>query len=169
VNNWSENGTRRGLLLSNYCVFPVSDKIGAIQDQTGYAAAVDLEDHGQVLTYFLSWRHLPIWRSSVGKKLFVGNLSFSTTESAINELFAQHGTVDSCRLITDRETGRGKGFAFVEMSTSEEAQGAITTLDGREFDGRALKVNEARPQTESRGFGGGGSRSSYGGGERRTY
>lgn len=105
----------------------------------------------------------------MGKKLFVGNLSFSTTESAINELFAQHGTVDSCRLITDRETGRGKGFAFVEMSTSEEAQGAITTLDGREFDGRALKVNEARPQTESRGFGGGGSRSSYGGGERRTY
>ena len=82
----------------------------------------------------------------MGTKLYVGNLAFSSTEETINNLFSQHGTVDSCRFITDRDTGRSKGFGFVEMSSSEEAQEAISRLDGQEVDGRALKVNEARPK-----------------------
>jgi len=96
----------------------------------------------------------------MGRKVYVGNLAFSVTESSLNDLFSQHGTVDSCRLITDRDTGRSKGFAFVEMSTDEEASKAIAALSGQEHEGRALTVNEARPQ-EPR-FGGGGG----GGGER---
>ncbi len=89
----------------------------------------------------------------MGRKIYVGNLAFSATENSINDLFSQHGTVDSCQLIIDRETGRSKGFGFVEMSTDEEAQNAITSLNGQEVDGRSLKVNEARPQAErSRGF-----------------
>src|SRR5262249_33673560 len=93
----------------------------------------------------------------MGKKIYVGHLAFFRTENELNDLFGQHGTVDSCRLITDRETGRSKGFAFVEMSTEEEAQGAISALSGQEFEGRALTVNEARPQEpRSGGFGGGG-------------
>lgn len=98
----------------------------------------------------------------MGKKLFVGNLAFSATESTIHSLFSQHGSVESCRLIMDRETGRSKGFAFVEMSSDEEAQSVISTLDGHEVEGRALKVNEARPQVErsSGGFGG-SSRGDY--------
>jgi cold-inducible RNA-binding protein len=101
-------------------------------------------------------------------KLYVGNLAFSATENSINELFSQHGTVSSCQIITDRDTGRSKGFGFVEMSTDEEAQNAISRLDGSEVDGRALKVNEARPKAprSSGGFGGGygGDRGGYGGG-----
>ncbi len=81
------------------------------------------------------------------KKIFVGNLAFSSTEGSISELFSQYGSVVSCRLISDRDTGRSKGFAFVEMSSNEEADKAISSLDGREVDGRALKVNEARPKT----------------------
>lgn len=87
----------------------------------------------------------------MGKKIYVGNLSYSVTESSLSDLFAQHGTVDSCRLITDRDTGRSKGFAFVEMSTDEEAQGAISVLGGQDFEGRALTVSEARPQTPRSG------------------
>lgn len=98
----------------------------------------------------------------MGKKVYVGNLAFSVTESSLNDLFGQHGTVHSCRLITDRDTGRSKGFAFVEMSTDEEADNAISALSGHEYDGRALTVNEARPQ-ESRGGGGGGGGFSSGG------
>ncbi len=90
----------------------------------------------------------------MGKKLYVGNLAFSATEESINNLFSQHGTVDSCRLVTDRDTGRSKGFGFVEMSSPEEAATAISSLDGKELDGRALKVNEARPKPE--GFSGRG-------------
>lgn len=88
----------------------------------------------------------------MGKKLYVGNLAYSATEESLNTLFSQHGTVDSCQLITDRETGRSKGFGFVEMSSDEEAQAAISGLDGRDVDGRPLRVSEARPK--SGGFSG---------------
>lgn len=94
----------------------------------------------------------------MGRRLYVGNLSFTVTESELSDLFSQAGTIDSVNLITDRGTGRSKGFGFVEMATDEEAQGAITKFNGQEFQGRQLTVNEARPK-ESRsggGFGGGG-------------
>lgn len=81
-------------------------------------------------------------------KLYVGNLPYSTQESDLKELFGQYGTVESVRLITDRDTGRSKGFAFVEFSTKEEADAAIEALNGKEHEGRALVVNEARPMTE---------------------
>ncbi len=104
----------------------------------------------------------------MGKKLYVGNLSYSATESSINDLFSQIGTVDSVRLITDRDSGRSKGFGFVEMSTDEEAEKAIAELNGKELDGRALTVNEARPQEPRSGGGGfgggGGGRGGFGGG-----
>ena len=100
----------------------------------------------------------------MGKKLYVGNLSYSATEGSINDLFSQHGTVDSCQLIMDRATGRSKGFGFVEMSTDEEAEKAISSLNGQEVDGRALTVNEARPQAPRSGGGGGYSGRSGGGG-----
>jgi RNA recognition motif-containing protein len=104
----------------------------------------------------------------MGKRIYVGNLAFSVTEGALNDLFAQYGAVDSCRLITDRETGRSKGFGFVEMATEEEATNAISELNGRDFEGRTLTVNEARPP-EPRvgggfGGGGGGGRGGFGGG-----
>ena len=98
----------------------------------------------------------------MGSKLYVGNLPFNTTEQSLNELFADHGAVTSARIITDRETGRSKGFGFVEMSNGDEAQSAIETLNGQEFQGRKLVVNEARPQEPRapRSGGGGG----FGGG-----
>ncbi len=94
-------------------------------------------------------------------KLYVGNLPYSTTEEDLKELFSAHGTVASVRLISDRDTGRSKGFAFVEFDSDDEAKAAIDALNGHEFGGRALVVNEARPQTERparREGGGGGSR-----------
>ena len=91
----------------------------------------------------------------MSKKLYVGNLAFQTTSQDLQELFAQAGTVESASVIEDRDTGQSKGFAFVEMSTEEEAASAIQQFNGREVAGRALKVNEARPR-ESRGGGGGG-------------
>jgi RNA recognition motif-containing protein len=105
----------------------------------------------------------------VGKKLYVGNLPFSTTEGMLQDLFSAVGTVESCRLITDRDSGRSKGFGFVEMSTDEEAEKAISELNGKEMEGRALTVNEARPQEPRSGGGfggggGGGSRGGFGGG-----
>lgn len=99
----------------------------------------------------------------MGKRLYVGNLPFSATEDVIQDLFAQVGAVDSCRLITDRDTGRSKGFGFVEMATDEEAEKAISELNGREVDGRALTVNEARPKESG---GGGGFRGGRDGGRR---
>ena len=93
-------------------------------------------------------------------KLYVGNLSFNTSDQDLNALFGAHGTVQSTNIIEDRETGRSRGFGFVEMSTKEEAQAAITALDGKECDGRNLKVNEAKPRENRSGGGGGG----YGGG-----
>jgi cold-inducible RNA-binding protein len=95
-------------------------------------------------------------------KLFVGNLSFNTTENDLLDMFKQAGTVSSCELIMDKFTNKSRGFAFVTMGTQEEATAAITQLNGKEVDGRALTVNEARPREERpRGGGGGGG---YGGG-----
>ena len=100
----------------------------------------------------------------MGKKLYVGNLPFSTTDQALSELFSQCGTVESAKIITDRETGRSKGFGFVEMSSDSEANEAISKFNGQQNDGRAMTVNEARPQAprDSRGGGGGGG-GGYGG------
>jgi RNA recognition motif-containing protein len=96
----------------------------------------------------------------MGKKLYVGNLPFSETEETITETFSQCGTVESAKLIIDRETGRSKGFAFVEMSSEDEAQEAISKFDGQEMNGRPLRVNEAKPQEprNNRGGFGGGNR-----------
>lgn len=91
----------------------------------------------------------------MGTKLYVGSLPYSTTEQELSELFSQHGTVQSAKVITDRYTGQSRGFGFVEMATGEEAQKAITALNGSPLGGRTLVVNEARPQ-EKRAFGGGG-------------
>jgi len=83
----------------------------------------------------------------MGKKLYVGNLPYSATDDVLAGIFAECGTVDSAKVITDRETGRSKGFGFVEMSTDEEALTAIEKFDGSECDGRPMRVNEARPMT----------------------
>ena len=99
----------------------------------------------------------------MGKKLYVGNLSYGTTDSDLQRLFEAHGTVQSAQVIMDRDTGRSKGFGFVEMGSDAEAQAAIQALGGKEVDGRALTVNEARPKTEG-GRGGGGGGRGYGGG-----
>ena len=96
-------------------------------------------------------------------KLYIGILSFDTTTQDLETLFGECGTVESANIIEDRDTGRSRGFAFVEMSNQEEAQKAISELNGREIDGRELKVNEAKPQ-EKRAGGGGGGRGGYGGG-----
>ncbi|MGO8697262.1 MAG: RNA recognition motif domain-containing protein [Limisphaerales bacterium] len=96
-------------------------------------------------------------------KLFVGNLSFNTTENDLQDAFAAHGTVIQANLMMDRSTGRSRGFAFVTMSTPEEAQKALAALNGTSVDGRALTVNIARPR-EERSPGGGGQRRPYGGG-----
>ncbi|MCU1288319.1 MAG: recognition motif protein [Acidobacteria bacterium] len=95
-------------------------------------------------------------------KLYVGNLSFNTSTQELEQMFGEIGTVESANIIEDRETGRSRGFAFVEMSSKEEAQNAISTLNGKEIDGRELTVNEAKPR-EDRG-GGGGGRGGFGGG-----
>lgn len=92
----------------------------------------------------------------MNKKLYVGNLPYSITEDQLRELFAPHGTVESCRIITDKFSGQSKGFGFVEMATEEEAQKAIEAVNGREEGGRAMVVNEARPERPRGDFGGGG-------------
>jgi len=100
----------------------------------------------------------------VGKKLYVGSLSYSTSEATLERFFSQVGAVDSVRIVTDRDTGRAKGFGFVEMNTDADAARAINELNGAELDGRALIVSEARPQENRGGGGGGGGRGGYGGG-----
>jgi len=101
----------------------------------------------------------------VGKKLYVGNLSYSATHTNLEEWFAQYGTVQSAQVITDRDTGRSKGFGFVEMDTDAQAQAAIQGLNDQEFDGRRLTVNEAKPREPRSGGGGyGGGGGGYGGG-----
>ena len=99
----------------------------------------------------------------MGTKLYVGSLPYSTTEQQLSELFSQHGTVQSAKVITDRYTGQSRGFGFVEMATAEEAQKAIAALNGAALGGRTLVVNEARPQ-EKRPYGGGGAGPAGGGG-----
>jgi RNA recognition motif-containing protein len=95
----------------------------------------------------------------MGKKLYVGNLAYGISDSDLEQLFAQYGTVQSAQVIMDRDTGRSKGFGFVEMGNDQEAQAAISGLNGTESEGRALTVNEARPKES-----GGGGRGGYGGG-----
>src|SRR5580658_4731429 len=97
------------------------------------------------------------------KNIFVGNLSFSATEDSVRTLFEAYGTVDRVNLITDRDSGQARGFGFVEMSNNAEGDKAIAGLNGKELDGRALNVNEARPK-EDRGGGGGGGRGHGGSG-----
>ncbi len=104
-------------------------------------------------------------------KLYVGNLSFGVTSDDLQEHFAQAGTVESAKVVEDRDTGRSRGFGFVEMSSSDEAQAAIEQFNGQDLDGRSLVVNEARPREEGGGGrggrgGGGGGRGGYGGGGR---
>jgi RNA recognition motif-containing protein len=112
--------------------------------------------------------------NEMGKRLFVGNLSYNTTEMDLRDAFGQLGTVADAKVVMDRDTGRPRGFAFVEMSTDEEAQNAIQQFNGRELDGRAIVVNEAQERSGGgggrggggggRGFGGGGGRGGGGGG-----
>ena len=109
----------------------------------------------------------------MAKKLYVGQLSYDTTDESLKEAFAQCGTVVSASVIIDKMSGRSKGFGFVEMSTDEEATAAISTWDGQELDGRRIKVNEARPMEDRPprrdfgGGGGGGGRGGFGGGRER--
>jgi RNA recognition motif-containing protein len=103
----------------------------------------------------------------MGSKLYVGNLSYSTSSSDLQQLFTPYGTVQSAEVIADRETGRSKGFGFVQMGSDEEAQAAIAAMNGQQVDGRALTVNEAKPREDrprGGGGGGGGGRGGYGGG-----
>jgi len=98
----------------------------------------------------------------MGKKLYVGNLPYSITGDELNQLFGQHGTVESADVVMDTATGRSKGFGFVQMASDEEAKAAIAALNGKDYNGRPLTVDEARPRKE--GGGGGGGRGGYGGG-----
>ena len=97
----------------------------------------------------------------MGKRLYVGNLDYGVTDSDLEQMFAAHGTVESAQVVMDRDTGRSKGFGFVEMKTDQEAQAAIAALNGQLSNGRNLTVNEARPREDR---GGGGGRGGYGGG-----
>ena len=101
----------------------------------------------------------------MGRKIYVGNLSYGISDSDLQQMFEAHGSVQSAQVIMDRETGRSKGFGFVEMGSDQEAQAAIAALNGKEMDGRTLTVNEARPKEGGGGRGGsGGGRGGYGGG-----
>jgi RNA recognition motif-containing protein len=101
----------------------------------------------------------------MGNKLYVGNLSYNVRDDDLQQAFAQYGTVSSAKVMMDRDTGRSKGFGFVEMGSDPEAQAAINGMNGQALDGRAIVVNEARPREERPGgFGGGGSRGGFGGG-----
>src|SRR5207253_11393510 len=102
----------------------------------------------------------------MGTKLYVGGLPYSSTEQQLQELFSQHGSVTSVKIITDKFTGQSRGFGFVEMATGEQAQKAISALNGTQMDGRTITVNEARPQEKRTGGGGGGYGGGGGGGDR---
>jgi hypothetical protein len=122
----------------------------------------------QLLLFMVPWI-LSIGDPMANAKLYVGNLSYNSTEDSLAGLFSQFGEVISARIVTDRETGRSKGFGFVEMASAEAAQQSIAQLNGQQIDGRQLTVNEARPQEPrqgGRGFGGGGG---YGGGRGGRY
>jgi cold-inducible RNA-binding protein len=103
------------------------------------------------------------------KNLYVGNLSHSTTEAELRTVFQAHGDVEKVSIVTDRETGRARGFAFVEMTNAAEADKAVAALNGTELGGRTLKINEAKPKTERPRGGGGGQRFGGGGGGRDDY
>ena len=103
----------------------------------------------------------------MGKKLYVGNMSYDVDSSQLEQMFTPHGKVESAQIINDRDTGRSKGFGFVEMSSDAEAQAAIAAMNGQDNNGRALTVNEAKPR-EERPRGGGGGRGGYGGGGGRS-
>lgn len=111
----------------------------------------------------------------MGTKLYIGNLTYGVTDAALQEMFAAHGSVQSAQVIMDRDTGRSKGFGFVEMGNDQEAKAAIAAMNGKQMEGRALTVNEARPKEGgSRGSSGGGGRGfgaggGYGGGGGRRY
>src|SRR5271157_4306572 len=100
----------------------------------------------------------------MGKKLYVGNLDYGVTDGDLEKIFAAHGTVESAQVIMDRDTGRSKGFGFVEMKTDQEAQAAIAAMNGKDHEGRALTVNEAKPREDRGGRGGSGGGRGYGGG-----
>lgn len=102
----------------------------------------------------------------MGKRIFVGNLPFSATDQVLNDTFAQYGAVESAKIIMDRNTGRSKGFGFVEMATDADAATAIEKLNGAEYEGRTITVSEAREMQPREGGGGGGGRRPYGGGGR---
>ena len=97
----------------------------------------------------------------MSKNLYVGNLSYDTTEDTLRTLFAEYGEIESANLITDRYTGRSRGFAFVEFATQEEADAAMTALNGRSVDGREIRVDKAKPRSDSNRGGGGGGRSRW--------
>ena len=105
----------------------------------------------------------------MGRKLYVGNLPFGVTDDQLTQLFAAHGTVQSAQVIMDRDTGRSKGFGFVEMGSDQEAQAATAALNGYAMEGRNLTVNEARPKPDRGGGGGGGGGRGGGGGYGRRY
>jgi RNA recognition motif-containing protein len=105
----------------------------------------------------------------MGKKLYVGNLGYGVTDDELAKMFEVHGTVQSSQVIMDRDTGRSKGFGFVEMQTEQEAQAAIAALNGKETGGRPLTVNEAKPRTEGGRGGGSGGRGGYGRGGSGGY
>src|SRR5262245_23837176 len=100
----------------------------------------------------------------MAKRLYVGNLKYTVSSEQLQELFEQYGSVSSAQVLSDRETGRSRGFGFVEMANDDEALAAIESLDGQDFDGRRLTVNEARPRTPGGGGGGGGAYRGGGGG-----
>ena len=107
----------------------------------------------------------------MGKKLYVGNLSYEVSDSDLSTMFAAHGTVESAQVIMDRDTGRSKGFGFVEMGSDQEAQAAIAAMNGKEMGGRTLTINEAKPREDRGGGGyggGGGGRGGGGGGGGRS-
>jgi RNA recognition motif-containing protein len=104
----------------------------------------------------------------MGKKLYVGNLGYTVTDSELEQMFAAHGTVQSAQVVMDRDSGRSKGFGFVEMGSDQEAQAAIAALNSKEVGGRTLTVNEVRPKTEG-GHGGSGGRGGHGGGRGGSY
>jgi RNA recognition motif-containing protein len=101
------------------------------------------------------------------KNIFVGNLSFNTNEDELRQIFESYGQVDRVSILTDRDTGRSRGFGFVEMASDEDGEKAITALNGSQFGGRTINVNEARPKSDHRGGGGGGGYGSGGGGRGR--
>ena len=150
------------MVLANVLPFPCSQRRIAFPGARRLQAGPK-----RTISFFLG-------RPDMGKKLYVGNLTYGVTDSTLAQLFEGHGTVQSAQVIMDRDTGRSKGFGFVEMGSDAEAQAAIQALNGKEVEGRALTVNEAKPREDRGGGrgghgGGSGGRGGYGGGRDRRY